>query len=183
MKQAYSGVLLLLAFFTALRQDHKPAPACRIESKYDRSADTTTVQCNLVELGKGAPRLLVQANACFRGKEPNETAKFWFGLSSYQGGATRHTQRLFQEATTLYLAMDSERLEIPVNAYHNDFYEMNRLLAESARAEIGREDLQKLHSTKSLEGKWGDVEFKFSEAALESLKDFISRQIYAAQGR
>jgi len=57
------------------------------------------------------------------------------------------------------------------------------LLAESARAEVGREDLRKLLAAESLEGKWGDIEFKLSEAALASLKDFISRQVFAASDR
>jgi hypothetical protein len=169
--------------FSALPQDHQPTHVSRVEARYDSLADTTTVQCDLVELGQGAPRLTVRANASFRGKEPNETTKFWLGLASYKGDATRRTQRSFEEATTLYLTTDSTRLEVPVKGYHNDFYELNRLLAESARAEISREDLHKLLDAKSVEGKWGDVEFKLSEAALASLKDFISRQVFAASDR
>jgi hypothetical protein len=171
------------ATFSALPQDHQPTRVSRIEAKYDHLADTTTVQCDLVELGEGAPKLTVQANASFRGKEPNGTAIFWLGLASYKGGATRRTPRLFKEATTLYLTMDSARLEVAVKDYRNDFYGLNLLLAESARAEVGREDLRKLLSAESLEGKWGEIDFKLSEAALASLKDFISRQIFAANDR
>lgn len=177
------GIGANTATFSALPQDHQPARVSRIEAKYDRSADTTTLECNLVELGEGAPKLTVQANASFRGKEPNETAIFWLGLASYKGAATRRTPRLFKEATTLYLTMDSARLEVPVKDYRNDFYELNRLRAESARAEIRREDLYKLLDTKSVEGRWGDVEFKLSETALASLKDFISRQVFGANDR
>jgi hypothetical protein len=173
MKPAYIIALLLLAVFHALSQDFQPTRVGLVEAKYDRSADTTTLQCNLVELGEGAPKLSVKANASFRGKEPNESAVFWFGLASYKGGATRRAQPLFKEAMTLYLTTDSARLEVPVKDYRNDFFELNRLLAESARAEISREDLRKLLDAKSVEGKWGDVEFKLSEAALASLKDFI----------
>jgi hypothetical protein len=177
------GIGANTATFPTFPQDHQPNPAIRFEARYDRLADTTTVQCNLVELGKGAPRLTIRANASFRGKEPNETTKFWLGLASYKGGATRRTQPLFKEATTLYLAMDSARLEVPVKDYRNDFYELNSLLAESARAELGLEHLRKLLDAKSVEGKWGDVEFKLSEAALMSLKDFISHQGFAANNR
>jgi len=173
MKPAYSGVLLLLAISPALPQDHPPTRVGRIETKYDRPADTTTVQCDLIELGEGAPKLTVQANASFRGKEPNETVIFWLGLASYKGGATRRTRRSFEEATILHLTMDSARLEVPVKDYRNDFYELNNLLAESVRAELSREGLRKLLDAKSVEGKWGDAEFKLSEAALTSLKDFI----------
>jgi hypothetical protein len=173
MKLAYIIALLLLAVVPALGQDLQPTRSSQIETKYDRLADTTTVQCDLVELGQGAPKLTVKANASFRGKEPNESAIFWLGLASYKGGATRRTQRSFEQANTLYLTTDSARLEIPVKDYRNDFYELNRLLTESARAELSREDVRKLLAAKSVEGKWGDIEFKLSEAALESLKDFI----------
>ncbi|HEY7183383.1 MAG TPA: hypothetical protein VIC84_18260 [Blastocatellia bacterium] len=177
------GIGANTATFPALPQDRQSPPTRRIETKYDRMADTTTVQCDLIEIGQGAPRLTVQANASFRGKEPNETAIFWLGLSSYKGGATRHTQRSFEEATTLYLTMDSERLEVTVKDYRNDFYELNRLLAESARAELSREGLRKLLNAKTIEGKWGDIEFKLSDDALASLKDFISHQAFAANNR
>jgi hypothetical protein len=183
MKPAYIIALLLLAVFPALSQDFQPTRVGLVEAKYDRSADTTTLQCNLVELGEGAPKLTVKANASFRGKEPNESAVFWFGLASYKGGATRRALRLFKEATTLYLTTDSARLEVPVKDYRNDFFELNRLLAESARAEVSREDLRKLVDARSLKGKWGDIEFKLSEAALASLKDFITRQVFAASDR
>src|SRR5215213_3210860 len=168
MKQAYGVVLLLLAILPTPIQDKKPAGVCRLESKYDRVTDTTTVQCDLVELVPPPARVIVQANVSFRGKEPNETAKFWFGLSSHQGSATRRTQPLFKEATVLNLVVDSVGLEVPVKDYRNDFYELNSLRAESARAEVGPEDLRKLLAARSLAGKWGDVEFKFSDATLGS---------------
>jgi hypothetical protein len=38
------------------------------------------------------------------------------------------------------------------------------------------EDLQKVLKTKSLAGKWGTVEFKFSDTSLASLKEFIARE-------
>jgi cell division protein FtsB len=177
------GVGANAAAFLALPQDQQPFQIGRIETKYDRLSDTTTAQCDLVELGQGAPRLIVLANASFSGREPNKNAIFWLGLASYKGGATRQTQRSFKEATTLYLTTDSTRLEVQVKDYRNDFYELNHLLAESARAEIGREDLRKLLDARSVEGKWGDVDFKVSEAALASLKDFIFHQVFAAGDR
>jgi hypothetical protein len=75
MKPAYSAALLLLAVFSPLSQNHQPTRVGRIETKYDRSADTTTVQCDLIELGAGAPKLTVQANISFRGKGPDGTAR------------------------------------------------------------------------------------------------------------
>ncbi|MBO0861702.1 MAG: hypothetical protein J2P21_25095, partial [Chloracidobacterium sp.] len=166
--------------FLAPTQDQQPFQVGRVKTRYDSVADVTTAQCELVELGQGAPRLIVLANASFIGKEPKNNATFWLGLSSYKGGATRRTQRSFKEATTLYLTVDSTRLEVQVKDYRNDFYELNSLLAESARAEISREDLRKLLDAKRVEGRWGEIEFKVSGTTLASLKDFISHEVFAA---
>ena len=175
------ATLLLLAILPTLAQDRQPARVCRLETKYDRLTDTTTVGCDeLVKWGEAPAGLSVQAQVSFRGKEANETAKFWLCLSSNKGGATRHTGPLFKEASTLSLVLDGARLEFPVTDYRHNFYELAGLRSESARAEIRTEDLNKLIETKNLAGKWGGVEFKFSDAALASLKDFISRQVFAA---
>jgi hypothetical protein len=141
------------------------------------------VQCDLIEQVAAIGRLIVRAGASFRGKESNESAQFWFSLASYKGGADQHTPSSFQGATMLYLTVDSVRLEVPVKDYRNDFFELNRMLAEQARAEVGREDLQKLVSAKRIEGMWGSVNFKFSDDALASLKDFISHQALTANSR
>src|SRR5262249_13290606 len=158
MKNAYSVNLLLLAILPALPQDYQPAGVCHYETKYDRSADTTTVQCDdLVKWGEAPAGLTIQANATFSGKESNETAKFWLFLSSNKGVSTRHAPPLFQEATKLYLLTDSAQLEIPVKDYQRAFFELIRSFEESACAEISREDLRKLLDAKRLEGKWGSA--------------------------
>src|SRR5262249_13306730 len=159
MTQTYGITLLLLATLSADPQDLRPVNINRTETKYDPSADTTTVKCDLIETVESPTRLTVQAGASFRGKEgeraPNEAPKFCFFLSSNRGGATRRTQPLFREATTLRLVIDSAPLDITVENYRNDFYELVKSFSESARAEIGREDLRKLLNAKSLKGEWG----------------------------
>src|SRR5690242_19089538 len=107
MKQACCVALIIAMIFPTFSQAQGPGGACHLINKYDRGADLTTVQCDLIESVETTGRLIVQASASFRGKEPNETAKFWFGLASYNGSATRHTQPLFQHATTLTLSVDS----------------------------------------------------------------------------
>jgi hypothetical protein len=176
MKQTFYLTLVLLAPRLVFPQDQQPPAVCRPESKYDHDADMTTVHCDLIEEVLTTGRLMVSANTSFQGKEQSEPAQFWLGLASYQGSANRRTLPLFKEADILYLMADSARLEIPVKDYSKDFFENNRMLAEEARAEISHEDLQKLANVKRLGGKWGSAEFKFSDAALLSLKDFISRQ-------
>jgi hypothetical protein len=141
------------------------------------------MNCDLIEEVLTTGRLMISANTSFQGKEQNETAQFWLGLASYKGSANRRTPPLFKEATTLYLTADSARLEIPVKDYRKDFFELNHLLAEEARAEIGRKNLQKMVNARRIEGKWGSAEFKFSDAALASLKDFISRQASTVNDR
>jgi hypothetical protein len=88
---------------------------------------------------------------------------------------------LFEEATMLYLSMDSGRLEISIEGYRREYFELTRSTSESARAEIGHEDLRKLLESKSLKGQRGSVEFSFSDPALASLKDFISSRVFAAR--
>jgi hypothetical protein len=183
MNLVYYATLLILAARPVFPQDQPPAAVCRPEAKYDRDADTTTVQCDLIEKVAPTGRLIVRASSSFQGKEPNGTMIFQLGLASYKGGANRRTEHIFKDATTLSLSLDSARLEIPVKDYRVEFFELNRMLAEQARAEIGREDLQKLLHAKSLSGKWGVIEFTLSEAALASLKDFISRQVSGANDR
>jgi len=183
MTKTYGIILLFLAILYGDPQDPRPANIYRLETRYDPGADTTTVKCDLVESIESSARLTVQVGASFRGKggekAPNDATKFWFFLSSNRGGATRRTQPLFREASTLRLVTDSARLDIPVEYYRNDFYELVGSFSESARAEIRHEELRKLIEAKSLNGEWGSVEFKFSDAALASLKDFISRRIFA----
>lgn len=189
IKRARGVSLLLLALLSPLPQNHqRPAGVCRIETKYDSLSDTTTVQCDeLVRFGEAPSGLSVQADASFRGKEedrgkePDESAKFWFFLSSNRSGSTRHSQPLFQDATTVTLFVDSTRLDIPVKDYRHEFFDLTGYLSESARAEIGRDDLRKLLEARSLKGEWGGVEFSFSKTELASLKDFITSKVFAAR--
>jgi hypothetical protein len=182
MKPSIWFTLLFLAIITPYIQD-RPGSVCRLETRYDNSTDTTTVRCDLVELRDAPARLTIQAVASYRGKESNETVKFWLDLSRFISGATINTKSVFQEVKAISLLSDKIRLEIPVSDYHNDFFELNRLLAESAEAEIGREDLRKLLDSNSLKAKWGDVEIEFSDIHLKSLKTFISRQVFLAETR
>ena len=174
------GITLLLWMTLFVGGQNGEPGVCRLDTKYDRVGDLTTVQCALLETTASPVKVSVWATASFQGKEPNETAKFWFVLSSHQSGATRRTPPFFQEASQLFLHIDGSQQSFPVTHYRKDFFELNRFLGESARAEINRADLQKLLNAKKLAGKWGEVEFTFSAAALTSLQDFLSRQVFAA---
>jgi hypothetical protein len=190
MKHPYGAIALLLALIPIPPQGPQSAGGLRLETKYDGVTDMTTVQCNnLVKWGEAPEGLSVQANVSFHGKERDrskeagEPVNFWFFLSSNKGGATRHTQPSFQDAATLFLDTDKVRLVVPVKEYHSAFYELVRSLSESARAEMSHEDLRKLLGAKSLKGKWGAVEFKFSDASLASLQSFVSHQVFATEYR
>ena len=183
MKRALRFCLWLTMVFAfpsmaAYAQNH--ADTCRLETKYDREMNSTTVECALLESFMPPIRLMVQANASFQGKRPNETAKFQLSLAAFRNGSNRHTTPLFKDATTLLLNLGTSHLEIPVTEFRTEFFEMNRLLAEQANAAVSGEDLRKLLQAKSLKGKWGNTEFDLSETALASLKTFISGQMFAA---
>jgi hypothetical protein len=185
MTKAYGVLLLLLAIQFADSQDPQPANVYRLETRYDYVTDTTTVKCDLVELIESSSRLAVQVGASFPGKgaekEPNGATKIGLFISSSRRGATRRTQPLFREATTLRLVMDSTQLDIQVKDYRSDFHELVSSFSESARAEVGREDLRKLLNARSLKCAWGGAEFKFSDGALASLKKFVSSQAFDAR--
>jgi hypothetical protein len=180
MRQVLSAMLLLLAIYPTHAQDRSHPNACRTESKYDQVADTTTVKClDLVKWGEAPARLTIHAVASFTGREPNQSVRLWLVLSSNRSGSTREAPLLFKEATTIRLALDSDQLDLPVTDYNSDFFELNHLRAESAHAVMCLEDLQRVLKTKSLAGRWGTVDFKFSDSALASLKNFIARQAIA----
>ncbi|HEX4949836.1 MAG TPA: hypothetical protein VFZ34_24435 [Blastocatellia bacterium] len=175
-------VLILTLLFLPARAQNSSA-VCRLKTKYDRVTETTTVQCEIVHGDEHPARLSVYAAAAYRGEEPNEEGQFWFALHSNRNGATRQTKPLFQQATTLSLMLDKQAVEVPIKDYRKDYFENVRQYAESARAEIRREDLLKLLAVTTLTGRWGGVEFKFSAAELAALKDFISHQLLIAPSR
>lgn len=169
--------LLCLVSFPAASYAQNSDAGCRKHTKYDATANRTTVECNLLEVAASPVRLMLTAKASYQGKEPNETAKFSFHLAAFRGAANRHTQLLFKDATTLSLTLETTHLELPVTEFHTDFFELNRLLAEQAQASVDRENLRKLLATNQLAGKWGSAEFKLSDASLLSLKKFIADQV------
>ncbi|MFN0088376.1 MAG: hypothetical protein ACKVX9_23500 [Blastocatellia bacterium] len=184
MKQILCLTLLTLTVLPVFGQKSSPARACRMASHYDRLVDATTIQCDdLIPRGDAPAGLSVGINHSFRGKSPNETAKFRLHLSSNRGGVTRHTPPLFQGAETLYLHADSAILELAVKSYSNTFFELIRSSDESAQAEIRAEDLRTVLAAQRLEGNWGTASFKFSDRALSALKEFIIRRIEPEEGR
>lgn len=184
-----SNVSLLIALMCCLTvlpkaaHAQKSADVCRREVKYDPETNLTTVECALHEMFTPPIRLMVTANTIYRGKHPNETAKFHFKLAAFRNGSNRRTPLLFKDAATLSLSLETTTLEISIAGFHTDFFEMSRLLTEQAQAGLERENLQKLLEAKSLAGKWGNIEFKLTDASFQTLKRFISDQIFSESER
>ena len=177
MRQVLHLMLVLLAICPVYAQNRSRPQTCRIETKYDEIADKTTVQCiDLIRWGEAPARVTIHAVASFRGREPNESVRLWLVLSSNRSGSPREEPLLFKDAMIVRLMLDSAELDIPVTDYNTDFFELSRLRAESAHAVFCLEDLQKVLKAKSLSGSWGTVEFKLSDTALASLKDFIAHE-------
>ncbi len=182
MKQIFCFILLLLASPLAFAQGGHASGVCHYEISYNRSADETLVQCeDLIPLGEAPAGMTVHLSASFHGKEPNETAKFWFSLNANKSVPTRHTPPAFKGVTTIKLSFDAGDIDIPIKDYRSEYYELIRSHAETARAEVEAPNLQKLLDAKSLRGTWGTVEFKFSPAALASLKKFLLRHVLVVQ--
>jgi hypothetical protein len=178
MREVVRAMLVLLVMYPASAQDRSHPPGgCRLESKYDEMADTTTVKCmDLVKWGEAPSRLTIHAAASFTGREPNQSVRLWLLLSSNRSGSTREAPLLFKEAATIHLAFDSDQLDIPVTDFVTDFFELTHLRAESAHATISLEDLQRLLKAKSVAGRWGAVDFRFSDSELACLKNFIAHE-------
>jgi hypothetical protein len=181
------ALLIALSFFLAMlpasANAQSSGSACQRETKYDPVANLTTVECTLFETYTPPIRLVVTANASYQGKQPNETAKFYFNLSVFRSDSNRRTQPLFKDATTLLLSLDATHLAIPITEFHTNFFEMNRLLAEHAQVRLDRENLRKVFDAKSFLGKWSNTEFKLSDESLLALKKFVSDQIFSASER
>ena len=183
MKRDHVALLIALMFCLVVlplaASARKLGDAYQREARYDPETNVTTVECSLHEVFKPPIRLMLTANASYQGKQPNETAKFYFNLSAFRGDSNRRTPPLFREATSLSLSLETTHLEIPVTGFHTNFFEMNRLLAEQAQANLDRGALRTLLEAKSLTGKWGNTEFKLSDDSLLALKKFISDQIFS----
>lgn len=177
MKPVVQMCLCILAIFFSSGLASPFEGVCRPQIKYDEAMDTTTVKCDLHSGDEEPIRLIVQVRTSFRGKAPNDTAVFGFELGAERKQATRQAKPLFQTATQLSLRTNAEALTVPVTAYRHEYFEIIRLYAESARAEIRREDWPKLLAAQSLTGQWGSVEFNLSATEIAALKDFLSRQV------
>lgn len=187
MKRNDVALLITLSFFLAMlpasANAQSSGSACQRETKYDPVANLTTVECALVETFAAPVRFMLTANASYQGKKPNETAKFYFTLSAFRGSSNRRTPSLFKESKTLFLSLDATNLEIPVTGFHMDFFEMSRLLAEQAQSGPDRKILQNLIESQTFVGRWGNTEFTLSDAALLSLKKFITDLLFSANER
>ena len=172
-----------LALLPATSYAQKSGNACQIERKYDRQANVTTVECALLETFAPPIRLMVQANASFPGKFPNDAAKLYFTLSAFRGDANRRTLPLFKGENVLLLNLGATELEVQVTGFRLEYFEMNRLISEQASVVINRDDLPKLLEAQSLQGKWGNTTFALSESSLAALKAFIAEQALATSSQ
>lgn len=172
-----------LALLPAISYAQKSGSGCQLERKYDRQANVTTVECALLETFTPPIRLMVQANASFPGKFPNDAAKLYFTLSAFRGDANRRTLPLFKGENVLLLNLGATELEVQVTGFRLEYFEMNRLISEQASVVINRDDWPKLLEARSLQGKWGNTSFALSEASLTALKTFIAEQVVATSSQ
>jgi hypothetical protein len=174
---------LLLLLFSARPGLHAWPESFPITSRYDRASDTTTSYVELLNDERSPLSVTLHANAAFRGREPNETGRFWFTLSVTQGHVPRKTPSLLETNQSLILSLDDASWEAPLTEHRREYYEMIQRVSESAHVALDRADLPRLLATRQLSGHNGKVKFKLSDAALTALKEFITRQALATQAQ
>ena len=167
-------ITLLLAYAPVSMTESYP-----VTTSYDRASDITTARIALHTDDSTPAHLTIEANAAFRGKEPNTEARFWFTLTVTRGQATRKTPPLLAASGALHLSLDETRLAAQLTEYRKEYYELIRCVSESAQAEIARADFAKLLAANRLSGQCGTLEFQLSENALAALKTFLTRQALA----
>lgn len=173
------GLLLLsLSFAFAPNIGTETYP---VTTRYDHLSDTTTKRLELVNDGSSPVVLTLYANAAFRGREPNESGRFWFTIAVTQGQVARKSPSQFAAPEPLILTLDDAELKLLLSEYQREYYELVRRLSESANVVIERNELSRLLKAKELSGRNGNVKFKLSAAALSALKDFIAGQVLVRQ--
>jgi hypothetical protein len=173
------GSLLLLfsfAWAAGLRTESYP-----VTSRYDHTSDTTTARLELLNDDGSSVALTLYANVAFRGREPNETGRFWFTLASTQGRADRKSPSQFAINEPVLLTLDDAQMKVPLTAYQREYYELVRRVSESANIPIERNELPRLLTAQEISGQNGNIKFKLSPSALVALREFIARQVLASQ--
>lgn len=153
-----------------------PSGKYKITTKYDRFTDMTeaVLQETLARTGEGVHGLTLTAVATFKGTQVNENPTFTIYLSSTDTNS--HTSPLrYEEAEILLLLADSERLSLTIKNYKYNRSPVMGWTSEYASAELKGRDVERLIRAKTVEGRWGNTEFRFREEALEAFREFVSR--------
>jgi hypothetical protein len=177
MRRTWCCAALALVMFLTPMSAQQSSATFPIETRYDRTTDTTTRLChNLVRWGEAPAGVTFEAYVSFHGRQANDTAQCGFLLFSNRSRKAKEPQFLFKTAQSLILKSDDLQIELPVKNYHSEYFELINSAAESAGAELSHKDLPRLLAARNLVGKWGNVEFRLSEASLNALRRFLSYQ-------
>jgi hypothetical protein len=153
-----------------------PQGKFKISTKYDRFADTTeaVLEETLARTGETLDGLSVTALAKYQGTQVTAPPKFSLYLSWTERGGSRQPLK-FEEAKTIYILTDSDRIQLPVTDYKFHRADIMSWVNEYGTVDLSNDDLARLLKAKTADGRWGDVEFKFGGEGLEALREFVSR--------
>jgi hypothetical protein len=159
-----------------------PEGRYKVTTEYDRFTDTTTavLQETFSRPASGLEGLWVTAAARYQGTKSAGKVTFILLLSSTdKSGYTAPLQ--YSKAETLYLLTDKDRLSITVEDYNFRRSEVMRWVEERATAPLSKTDVDRLLNAGSVEGKWGNTEFRVRPEAIEGFKEFVQRLGYDPQ--
>ncbi|MDT4896754.1 MAG: hypothetical protein QOH25_1831 [Acidobacteriota bacterium] len=153
-----------------------PSGKYGITTKYDRFTNITeaVLQETLAKTGEGVYGLRLTAVAYFEGNELHSKAKFQIALS-WTKSSKLASDLKFREAEQVILLIDGEPLSLSVRNYKYHVAEIMSWVSEYGTLELSDGDINKLLKAKTVEGRWGDVEFRFTDAALDAFNDFAGR--------
>lgn len=170
---------LLLGFFLASHAYSQATPPelskkCPTESKYDRFEDKTTLICGSLYSKKRQFGLFnVSLNASFKGQQLNSSAVTSLVLISQDGAIDRTVSTQYGEAKIIYILTDAYRLELPVTKYTDGGQPSGGMVIELAAVNLSAQDIRKLKTAKTIEGRWANTEFILTRPNVEALVSFL----------
>jgi hypothetical protein len=153
-----------------------PSGRYKITTKYDRFSDVTeaVLQETLASTGEGIYGLRLTAVALFEGNELHSKPKFQIDLSWTKAG-NKQSDLKFNEAGDVILLADGERLRLPVRNYKYHIADIMSWVNEYGTLELSDSDINKLLKAKAVDGRWGDIEFRFTDTGLAAFYEFVER--------
>lgn len=171
LKQLTPALLLCLLTLTISAQDK---PRCKVETTYDRFADTTEDLCTVQKVGS----INIHAVATYKGKRGTSEAQYALTFVYLNPEAFPDERLRYDKAESLFILADDLRRQIPLDDYKHSTSPPLRgkvLRVERLTATTDRETLSRITDASHVELRLGETEIKLTDEAKGLLRDFIAR--------